>query len=80
MVYARSASRYITAASRYHPRYKSRSSMFNRGVFPRSRNWPRQFQLARLNEAFARSKSHELVQIIIMQALFSDDELWNDLS
>ena len=29
-----SASRYITSASRYHPRYQSRSSMYIRGLIP----------------------------------------------
>ena len=28
------ASRYITSASRYHPRYQSRSSMYIRGLIP----------------------------------------------
>ena len=46
MVSVTSASRYITSASRYHPRYQSRSSMYIRGLIPRnSRNWPRQFRL-----------------------------------
>ena len=36
MVSVTSASRYITSASRYHPRYQSRSSMFNRGLIPRN--------------------------------------------
>ena len=31
-----SASRYITSASRYHPRYQSRSSMYIRGPIPRN--------------------------------------------
>ena len=31
-----SASRYITSASRYHPRYQSRSSMYIRGLIPRN--------------------------------------------
>ena len=30
-----SAPRYITPASRYHPRYQSRSSMYIRGLIPR---------------------------------------------
>ena len=36
MVSATSASRYITSASRYHPRYQSRSSMNFRGLSPRN--------------------------------------------
>ena len=31
-----SASRYITSASRYHPRYQSRSSMYILGLIPRN--------------------------------------------
>ena len=34
MVSVTSASRYITSASRYHPRYHSRSSMYIRGLIP----------------------------------------------
>ena len=34
MVFVTSASRYIMSASRYHPRYKSRSSMYIRGLIP----------------------------------------------
>ena len=36
MVSMTSASRYIKAASRYHPRYQSRSSMYIRGLIPRN--------------------------------------------
>ena len=36
MVSVTSASRYITSASRYHPRYLRRSSMYIRGLFPRN--------------------------------------------
>ena len=36
MVSVTSASRYITSVSRYHPRYKSRSSMYIRGLIPRN--------------------------------------------
>ena len=36
MVSVTSASRYITSASRYHPRYKIRSSMYMRGLIPRN--------------------------------------------
>ena len=36
MVSVTSASRYITSASRYHPRYQSRSSMYIRGFIPRN--------------------------------------------
>ena len=36
MVSVMSVSRYITSASRYHPRYQSRSSMFIRGLIPRN--------------------------------------------
>ena len=36
MVSVTSASRYITPASRYHPRYQSRSSMYIRGLIPRN--------------------------------------------
>ena len=47
MVSVTSASRYITSASCYHPRYQSRSSMYFRGFIPQiSRNWPRQFRLS----------------------------------
>ena len=35
MAYVTSAPRYITSASRYHPRYQSRSSMYIRGLIPR---------------------------------------------
>ena len=45
MLSVTSASRYIMSASRYHPRYQSRSSMYIRGLIPR--NWPRQFRLER---------------------------------
>ena len=31
-----SVSRHITSASRYHPRYQSRSSMYIRGLMPRN--------------------------------------------
>ena len=34
MVSVTSASRYISLASRYHPRYQSRSSMYIRGLIP----------------------------------------------
>ena len=34
MVSVTSASRYITSASRYHPRYQSRFSMYIRGLIP----------------------------------------------
>ena len=34
--FAMSASRYITSASRYHPRYESRPSMCIRGLIPRN--------------------------------------------
>ena len=34
MVSVTSASHYITSASRYHPRYQSRSSMYIRGLIP----------------------------------------------
>ena len=36
MVSVTSASRYITSASRYHPLYQSRSSMYIRGLIPRN--------------------------------------------
>ena len=36
MVSVTSASRYITSASHYHPRYQSRSSMYIRGLIPRN--------------------------------------------
>ena len=36
MVSVTSASRYITSASRYHPRYQSSSSMYIRGLIPRN--------------------------------------------
>ena len=36
MVSVTTASRYITSASRYHPRYQSRSSMHIRGLIPRN--------------------------------------------
>ena len=36
MVSVTSASRYITSASCYHPRYQSRSSMYIRGLIPRN--------------------------------------------
>ena len=36
MVSVTPASRYITSASRYHPRYQSRSSMYIRGLIPRN--------------------------------------------
>ena len=46
MVSVTSASRYITSASRYHPRYQSISSIYIRGLIPQiSRNWPRQYRL-----------------------------------
>ena len=38
-----SASCYITSASRYHPRYQRRFSMYIRGLI--LRNWLRQFRL-----------------------------------
>ena len=42
MISMMSASRSITSASRYHPRYQSRSSMYIRCLIPR--NWLRQFR------------------------------------
>ena len=36
MVSVKSASRYITSASRYHPDYQSRSSMYILGLIPRN--------------------------------------------
>ena len=36
MVSVTSASRYMTSASRYHPHYQKRSSMFIRGLIPRN--------------------------------------------
>ena len=36
MVSVTSTSRYITSASRYHPRYQSRSSMYIRGLIPQN--------------------------------------------
>ena len=36
MVSVTSASHYITSASRYHPRYQSRSSMYKTGLIPRN--------------------------------------------
>ena len=36
IVYVTSASHYITPASRYYPRYQSRSSMYIRGLIPRN--------------------------------------------
>ena len=36
MVSVTSASRYMTSASRNHPRYQSRSSMYIRSLIPRS--------------------------------------------
>ena len=36
MVSVTSASRYITSAPRYHPRYRSRCSMYIRGLIPRT--------------------------------------------
>ena len=36
MVSVASASRYLTSASLYHPRYQSRSSMHIRGLIPRN--------------------------------------------
>ena len=36
IVYVTSASRFITSASRYHPRCQSRSSMYIRGLIPRN--------------------------------------------
>ena len=36
MVSVTPASRYITSASRYHPRYQSRHSMYIRGLIPRN--------------------------------------------
>ena len=43
MVSVMSASCYIASASRYHPRYQSRSSMYIRGLI--LWNWPRQFRM-----------------------------------
>ena len=36
IVHVTSALRYKTLASRYHPRYQSRSSMYIRGLIPRN--------------------------------------------
>ena len=36
MVSVTSASRYLTSASRYHPRYQRRSLMYIRGLIPRN--------------------------------------------
>ena len=36
MVSVTSVSRYITSASRYHPRYQRRSSMYIRGLIPQN--------------------------------------------
>ena len=36
MVSVTSASRYITSASRYHPPYQNRSSMYIRGLIPQN--------------------------------------------
>ena len=36
MVSVMTASRYIKSASRYHPRYQRRSSMYIRGLIPRN--------------------------------------------
>ena len=36
MVSVTSASRYLTSATRYHPRYQSRSSMYIRGLIPQN--------------------------------------------
>ena len=36
MVDVKSASSYITSASRYHPRYQGRSLMYIRGLIPRN--------------------------------------------
>ena len=36
MVSVTSASRFITSAPHYHPRYQSRSSMYIRGLIPRN--------------------------------------------
>ena len=36
MVSVTSASRYIMSASRYHPRFPSRSSMYIRGLIPQN--------------------------------------------
>ena len=36
MVSVMSASRYVASASRYHPRFQSRSLMYIRGLIPRN--------------------------------------------
>ena len=48
MVTVTSASRYITPASRYHPRYHSRSSIYICGLIPR--NFAELAELIRLNQ------------------------------
>ena len=57
MVSATSVSRYITPASRYHPRYQSRSSMYIRGLIPQNlaelaKAVPIEKRLARNNDIF----------------------------
>ena len=57
MVSATSVSRNITPASRYHPRYQSRSSMYIRGLTPQNlaelaKAVPIEKRLARNNDIF----------------------------
>ena len=50
MVSVTLASRYITSASHYHPRYQSRSSMYIHGLIPRNiAELAKQFRLPRMD-------------------------------
>ena len=64
MVSLTSASRYITSASCYHPRYQSRSSMYIRGLIPRN-----YAELAKAvpiaASAYAKSKNTVLASVLI---------------
>ena len=66
MVSVTSASCYITSASRYHPRYQSRSSMYIRGLI--SRNFVELAEAVRLigrtlNVTMVSDKDHQNKQI-----------------
>ena len=56
MVSVTTASRYITSASRHHPRYQSRSSIYVRGLIP--------LNFAELAEAVPIAYSHCKIRLL----------------
>ena len=71
MVSVTSASRYITSASRYHPRYQRRSSMYIRDLIPRNFAKLAEAVPIAINPSFIHAGNEDFDQTELMHSLIS---------